>query len=189
MVNLKNKEYKSFFGKKWVYLVLVALLIVSIGSYIFINALTNNIISSTSYDISLNVGDYVGLNTDTDKIYFGTIPKGGNSYREINVNSADEGFLYLTVQGEISDVIYIQNPTGVIGKNETVFNLIIAKIPSHYKEGSYEAKLRVFVLKKEDSFLNLFLPGTKIRIFDEQIENNNPNIAIEIINNKQNDLI
>lgn len=188
MVNTKNNESKSLLRKKWLYVVLVVLLILSIGSYVFINALTSNIISSTSYDISLNVGNYVGLNTDTDKIYFGTVPKGGSSFREININSADAGFLYLTVQGSINNVIFIQSPTGAIGKNETVFNLIIAKIPSNYKEGSYDAKLRVFVVKKEDSFLNMFLPGTKIRIFDGQIVNTNPNIAIEIVNNRQNGL-
>ena len=186
---MSKTKFKVFLKKKGLYLVLLFVLFVFIFVYVLINSLTNNIISSTSYDVVLNVGDYVGLNTDTDKIYFGTVPKGGYSYRELYLTSADEGVLFITVKGEINDLIYLQYSIYRIGRNETISNLIYAKVPNDYKEGSYEAKLWVFVLKRDNSFLNKFLPGTRINILKETLKTDSPNVAINIVNNRLGELI
>ncbi len=93
-----------------------------------------------SFEAHVKVGDYVGINLDVDKLYFGTVMKGGVGKRGIIVNSPRNAFVLFSKEGSAAD--WIVSPKSVFltaGQNKSVEFEI--KVPSDAKKGNYTANI------------------------------------------------
>ncbi len=51
----------------------------------------------------VKIADYVGVNLDTDKLYFGTLKPGSTADRSISIKTSNKAVTTITTKGEISD--------------------------------------------------------------------------------------
>lgn len=120
--------------------------------YIFYSA-KNAVLGFEEYETEVIVGDYVGINVDTDKVYFGTVFPGSTSARTVYINTAlSEGKPFISIEGNISDWIYAdfidETNTDGAGRNITV--RLYSIIPENAAPGRYMGVIRVYILKQDN---------------------------------------
>lgn len=120
--------------QKMIFLILAVLLIVFLSAYFLFPRETK------SLAVQLKVGDVVGINLDTDAIYFGTIAPNGRGERDIFLNTSYSAFVLITKEGELSR--WVDVPLFVFlkkGKRVTVS----VDVPSDAEVGNYTGKLNL----------------------------------------------
>ncbi len=84
----------------------------------------------------------VGINLDTDKVYFGTVPVGGSALRNITIaNSGSKKRFVLSVEGPLNDWISASQSKLVLwpGENKTV--TLNIEVPKNATPGNYTSNL------------------------------------------------
>lgn len=51
--------------------------------------------------VHVRVDDYVGINLDTDKLYFGTVYPGGGALRSVGVQTGKDSYVLITAEGQV----------------------------------------------------------------------------------------
>jgi len=161
---------------------LVVILTIILISFLSVSeAQKNNVIAYKEYNASVKIDNYIGINVDTDKLYFGTVANGDYGKRALNVVSSEEGYLYVTSQGSLEDYLFLLNKPEKIGAGESVsIDFVVA--PKNMSLGEYDSVIRVFVLRKKSKFLRSLLIGKEIEIIksDELKGISKPKISLEI---------
>lgn len=182
---VNEKKYKS---KTIIFLLVVFILLIILFTFItfIVPAMIDDVVlAHTRYDSSVIVGDYVGLNGDVDKIYFGTIPKGGLGTRFISISSDVEGYIYITASGELSDELYSGERLSKIYPSQNVGMSIVAMPHRSRKFGEYNPVIHIYILKEKNPFVMHFLEGKELEYVDseQKILEESPKISINITNN------
>lgn len=155
----------------------IAVLIFSVS----ISKANDNILAYNEYAASMVVGDHVGFNLDDDKLHFGTMMLNGYSKRGLIINStSQEGYLYVTSQGKMDNMLYIDSAPKIIYKNQPQ-NIDFYAVADD-NEGAYESIIRVYVLKSDSNFFKVFLKGKPVKIInsDEDLKEKTPKISLVI---------
>ncbi len=102
-------------------------------------------------EIDMAVGDRVGINLDTDKLWFGTLKPGSTAIRSIDIKN-DYEFpitVKLSVEGELEERIRISKSFINLEPGQTTKVEISANVPVKKKYGNYTSKL-VIISRKGD---------------------------------------
>lgn len=94
-------------------------------------------IGRTSVETHVKVDEYVGINLDTDRLYFGTVSPGGMGKRELTVKSDKASYGVVKTNGENGAWI-MANPQAFYmegGTNRTI--QFIASVPEGMMRGNY----------------------------------------------------
>ncbi len=96
---------------------------------------------SRSVTAHVKVDDYVGINLDTDKLYFGTVSPGNIGRRSLKVLSGDDAFVIVAIDGLASDWIVPNNKSFYINSGEKKGVKFEAYVPPNTPYGNYTAKV------------------------------------------------
>ncbi|MBS3175190.1 hypothetical protein J4440_04880 [Candidatus Woesearchaeota archaeon] len=119
-------------------IVLLALFLITI--YLFNGLYTN--------EYSVKIGNSIGIKLDSDNVYFGTIPKGEQSKRDIVIKNGNKASIVrIMAFGSLSDKIYISENNFRLEKNESKGISIIINPGNNQDYGEYNGKL-VFLFTK-----------------------------------------
>jgi hypothetical protein len=97
-------------------------------------------------EMSLSVGNYVGVNLNTTQLTFGTVPPTGASQRDVAIsNTADyDKAALFTVEGDMSR--FVRPPAETVVKaHSNIFVPVKAEVPAGTEYGNYTGKLRIFL--------------------------------------------
>jgi len=97
----------------------------------------------------LTVGDHLGFNIDADAIYFGTVPIGASSNRDVYINNTkcDKVKVIIKTEGEIKDWIKVSNNNFILSKNEAKSVNFAAYVPDNAELRNYSAKVKIYLWK------------------------------------------
>jgi hypothetical protein len=84
----------------------------------------------------------IAFKSDTDAIYFGSVPRNGASSRIINITNQKEYDLLVNVftEGEFSEWVNIKNSSFILKPNEIKSIKFSANVPGNAQEGNYTGK-------------------------------------------------
>lgn len=100
------------------------------------------------YQYSFTVGNSIGLNVDTDKIYFGTVPVGERSRRTLVIkNTNHKSVVRIKSFGDLSDHLYTSENNFVMEKDETKEINLFMITDQNTKYGKYAGNV-VFLFTK-----------------------------------------
>ncbi len=170
--NIRIRKERS--GNKIVKIILVALIILLILAMISVLGLylshKNDVLARTDITATMNVSNYIGFNLDKDKVYFGSLFPGGSSSRDVNVNSSNDGYIYITSEGDFDNVVFVYAQNIPVQAGSVAMINFIAKPPRNMSLGNYEIPLHIYVLKKKASCLTKFLiQGKRVNLLSERI--------------------
>jgi len=96
-------------------------------------------------DIRLTVGNHIGFNTDTDKLYFGTLPRGNTASRNIVIENKEyeKSVVRLKVYGEIKGWVAVSENNFILKQGESKKVVIEAIAPEDAELKSYDSRLIV----------------------------------------------
>ncbi|MBW2993769.1 hypothetical protein KY317_04305 [Candidatus Woesearchaeota archaeon] len=145
-VSKKTKQYPR--NKIILLTALVVLLTVIITCFVY-NLISIFDIKTYDYYITVSEKGEIGLNIDTDALYFGAIPRGNSGGRYIHiVNSHKEPLrIVIKTSGKGSEWIEPQENAFILNSNQNKTVAIIAKIPKATAVGEYSGTLSVFFKK------------------------------------------
>lgn len=101
----------------------------------------------SSADMYLTVGDKVGLNVDTDAIWFGIVPPGGIGTKHINIAAEKTGEFVIKLHGELASWVSVSENNFVLNKGENRSISVLANVPFNAKKGDYNGTLEVYIRK------------------------------------------
>lgn len=105
-------------------------------------------------EMDLKVGDRMGFNVDTDKLWFGMTNPGGSAIREIVVSNSNE--FPVTVSffplGDIKDIVSVSENNAVLMPAEEKTISVTASVPSGMPYGNYTGIMRVVFKKAKENF-------------------------------------
>lgn len=93
-----------------------------------------------SLEAHVHVDDYVGFNLDTDKLYFGTVSPGGTGQRSMSLQSNEDFFVKVSVDGPLDGWLspdewsFMLTPPG----REVQFTIIV---PENTSVGNYTSTI------------------------------------------------
>lgn len=129
-------------NKRKVTLFIVVLLVIGIVSLAYTFLFASEI---EEFDMYLTVGDYVGLNVDTDALYFGTIFPDGSGYRTLTLGN--DGFfskrVKIDVTGELRDWVWTAENNFILDRNENKEITVHVSVPKDAEFGNYTGRLRM----------------------------------------------
>ncbi len=98
---------------------------------------------------TVNVGGYIGVNVDTDKLYFGTLGAGNYAERSIHIENYKCGKCIVTIKskGEISRWLGYSDAKFRIFKGEIKTVNVTLSIPKNAHEGTYDGTVRILFWK------------------------------------------
>ena len=102
------------------------------------------------FNMSIIVGDHIGIDVSADELRFGMVPPGqGSATRNINVHNSKNYPLKVNVHkyGEIKDWVSVSPQNFIIKENEDKQVSFDAKPPSETEYGNYTGKIRFYFLK------------------------------------------
>lgn len=96
--------------------------------------------------LRVTVGDYVGFDTNTSALIFGTVPPGGQSMRFINVTHDEPYDMHVTmaVEGNISGLIRVSEQEFIVGKGESRRLKVYADPDKDIGYGDYSGTLYLY---------------------------------------------
>jgi hypothetical protein len=100
-----------------------------------------------SYPMYLTIGSVVGVNIDTDAVWFGVIAPNGTSSRFLNISSSEKNLVSIKLSGELAEWVTVSDNNFAIDANETKSITVVASAPMDAKYGDYEGKLAVYFRK------------------------------------------
>lgn len=95
-------------------------------------------VETKGIQISVTAERKVGINLDTDKVYFGTVPVGGSASRNVTIaNSGSKKRFVLSVEGPLNSWISASQSKLVLwpGENKTV--ALHIEVPKNATAGNY----------------------------------------------------
>ena len=144
---MKKKKLKM--TKKNLFLILV--LVASIGILITVIAYYNiKIEKIQDYDLHVHVDNYLGVNVDSDKIWFGTVPPGNGAKRTLLMFGSNERDVLVKykVYGDLKDWVSVEDNFFILRKGERRNITIRVDIPEDAELGqNYTGTLRTIFEK------------------------------------------
>lgn len=97
-------------------------------------------------DIQLTVANHLGFNTDTDKLYLGTMPRGNMASRSVLIENKEyeKSVVRLKVFGELKNWVTVSENNFVLKKGESKTVKIEANVPEDAELKDYESRLVIF---------------------------------------------
>jgi hypothetical protein len=140
---------KKMFPKKVVVLILLFVIISTISTYIFYKNFVIFDVQETKMYLNVSNGT-VGINVDTDALYFGKIPRGGIGTRNISLSNYDSNphIIHIKLYGDFADWVYVSKNNFVIKPNSTEVVEVFVYVPNDAQIGNYTGTLRVEFLNK-----------------------------------------
>ncbi len=129
-------------GKLILLLLVAAAISVGMTSYFYALCVVQEVLVVEAH---AEVGDYVGFNLDTDKLYFGTVFPGGTSERAIFVShyKKEPAFVTVSVKGPMADWIEA-NPNKFLIYNGTREVMFRVTPPKDAEFGNHTSTIRFF---------------------------------------------
>ena len=95
--------------------------------------------------IRVRADGYVGINTDTDSINFGSVPRGGTGEKVINVTNGDDKphLIRIKSRGDISEWISVSDNNFIMQPGTVNEIKIKARTPMDINPGNYTGTLEV----------------------------------------------
>ncbi|MGV8168613.1 MAG: hypothetical protein ACP5N3_00995 [Candidatus Nanoarchaeia archaeon] len=159
-------------SKLLLFLMFLFVIIVIISTWVIVYVKTA-VIAVYDVNLTLEVGDYVGFNLDKDKIHMGTVFPGGYSYRDVSLTSSEEGYFYITDTGNFTEWLSVSSQNLKI--NEGVMKIVTftAWPGKDAKEGEYETTLKIYTLKRKDSWFTrtFIIEGQPLQLTSERNAN------------------
>ncbi len=133
--------------KVFVIILVSLVLISSIATYFYVSY---RVVDVKNLKMYLTVGNNLGFNTDTNAIYFGTVPTGGSSSRTISIKNerCSKCLVKINSEGKISNFINVSNNNFFMNKGESKDVKIEVFVPDSLNEGNYTGTLKIYFLKK-----------------------------------------
>jgi len=103
----------------------------------------------------VKVDKYIGINLDTDKVYFGTITPGNTGTRGVTLTSGEERFVIITTSGDAGEWITTTRKTFTITRGEEKAIPFTITIPPDAPNGEYNATIHFTFYRP---LLNYFIP-------------------------------
>ena len=122
-------------------LLLITAILSVILTYFFYQSA--KIYSIKELKMDLIIGNYIGLNTDTDSIHFGTTLPGTSANREIVLNTDKNITVNLKLSGNISSFIQIPENNFILNKDMQKSIKLTSVIPLNATKGVYMGILRI----------------------------------------------
>lgn len=121
---------------KVVIIISILILVVSLTSLAIIQEIK-------TLEIQLKVANHLGFNTDTDKIYFGTIPPGNVGSREVIVenNEYKKSIVRLKIRGELERWVAVSENNFILEQGGSKIVKVTASVPKDAELKDYEGKL------------------------------------------------
>lgn len=100
-------------------------------------------------DIRLTVANHLGFNTDTDKLYLGTVPRGNIASRYILVENKEyeKSVIRLKISGELKNWITVSENNFVLKKGESKLIKVEAIVPENAELKNYKSRLVITFTK------------------------------------------
>jgi hypothetical protein len=89
----------------------------------------------------VNVDDYVGINLDNDKLYFGTIPPGDGGKRHVVFTGEKERVVTIRLSGEAGGWIQPETTLVRVDKGEERKVLFVIRVPENASFGNHTAEV------------------------------------------------
>ncbi|MEW6063215.1 MAG: hypothetical protein AB1571_02500 [Nanoarchaeota archaeon] len=130
---------------KYLFYILIIFVFISIIWAIYTDLfIDTNVYRIIELEMDLKVGDYVGFNVNTDKIYFGIVPKGASSKRIITITNFNiSSNIIIEKKGEFADWVYLDEKTFLMKPNEIKNITVTVTVPKNAKYGNYTSKLKI----------------------------------------------
>jgi len=116
-------------------ILILIIIIISISAGIGIAAMTWNLSIAEVKEIPMSffVEGKGGINTDTDAVYFGSVPRGMSSSRSIHIEADEELMVTAMAIGNISSVVTISDNNFILRNGEYKTLKLIANAPKDDK--------------------------------------------------------
>lgn len=113
-----------------------------IGIVIFIANAAGSVEVST-VGMHVKIDEVVGFNVDNSSLFFGTIPPGSSSKRDIALSGVDSSRIYLIPTGGISNWVSFSENNFILKKEESINVSVMIKAPDNAGYGEYSGKLMI----------------------------------------------
>ncbi len=103
------------------------------------------------YDMHIEVGDNVGFNLDTDKIYFGTVYPGGGAERNITLTNIHDITLttQITLSGDLKEWVVLSDNNFLLDPSKSKDITVYVTTPENTTYGNYTGKMKVRLLRSK----------------------------------------
>ncbi len=100
-------------------------------------------------DIRITDANTIGVNSDTDGLHFGRIPKGSNAFRKIHVytEKCNKCKVSLVKTGDFKGWITISKNNFYIYNNKTEEVILNVNVPLDARMGDYNGTLKIYFWK------------------------------------------
>ncbi|MBN1275751.1 hypothetical protein JXA12_05700 [Candidatus Woesearchaeota archaeon] len=85
----------------------------------------------------VKVADYIGINVDDDKLYFGANNPGGGGRRDVFITSGEEAFVMLRTGGDMAGWLWLSEDRFLISPGEERGVTVHLRIPEEAAYGNY----------------------------------------------------
>lgn len=134
------------YGRNLIALILIVVIIIltiKLGSY-FITDDRCTKVESVEASVQIKNIDsrtYLGLNTDTDSLKFGSVSSGTTVKRSINVQSSDEALVKVTMAGSLTAWTKISPAEFTLSAKENRMVFFDLNVPELIPEGNYTGQV------------------------------------------------
>lgn len=91
----------------------------------------------------VKVDDYVGINLDRDKLYFGTVSPGNTGRRDFQLTTQKDAFIVIKTTGPLADWMTPDKNAFPLAEGEHVDVLFTMRIPDETAFGNYTSSVTV----------------------------------------------
>lgn len=125
---------------------------------------TYSVLDVRTIEYNVSVGDYVGLNLDSDKLNFGTVFPSGFSSRGLTLQSNVDGYVFIK-----SDFDWLLvDKQGIFVEKGSIVNLMFkVEAPHDAFFGDYQGVIYIYILKHNNYLSSLFFDsGDLVDVFE-----------------------
>lgn len=131
-------------------LVLISVIILSASATAFFY-FNYGVAGSKVIPIDFEVGDVIGMTTDTDALHMGRIPSGNGAMRQLNITNDYEFKIRLYWKAELNDEAeeWISSRMGEteINPGESRIVWINVNVPAGTEDGIYKGNIKIFFIR------------------------------------------
>ena len=135
----KKKTLKR--SKKFAFIALICILII----LVFLSIYKSVPLESKALDLHVTVDERLVFNLDKDKVYFGKVPPGSSSSRDIILKHSYDSAIIVKIEkyGEISNWIDVGATNRIIsGGREEKISLTVS-VPENASYGNYTGQIKI----------------------------------------------
>jgi hypothetical protein len=99
-------------------------------------------------DLHVKVDDYVGINLDTDKLYFGTVTPGSGSRRDMTIAAEKGAFVQVAVEGPIAPWVTIDKTAFSLAPGISEKITFSVAVPNNTSFGNYTGLVYVRMFRR-----------------------------------------